>query len=76
MPTFIFTVDDNIRFLRDLTEHTYNNIFDHPYLAVYKRLHDRFGLKVQLNLFYRMENFDLSMMTARYAAQWQEMPTG
>jgi len=72
MQTFTLTVDDNIRFLRDLTEHTYKDIFDNPYLAVYKRLHDRFGLKVQLNLFYRMENFDLSMMTARYASQWRE----
>lgn len=72
MKTFTFTVDDNIRFLRDLTERSYSNIFDHPYLALYKRLHRRFGVKVQLNLFYRTEDFDLSMMTDRYAQQWLE----
>ena len=49
MKTFCFTVDDNIRCLREINEKNYDSIFDHPYLAVYKRLHERFGLKVQLN---------------------------
>ena len=57
MKTFCFTVDDNIRFLKDLTEQKYTSIFDHPYLAMYKRLHDAFGLKVQLNLFYQTEGY-------------------
>ena len=30
-------------------------MFDHPYLAMYRRLHEKFGLKVQLNLFYDAE---------------------
>lgn len=72
MKTFCFTVDDNIRFLKDLTEQKYTSIFDHPYLAMYKRLHDAFGLKVQLNLFYQMEGFQLSQMSASYYSQWEE----
>ena len=72
MKTFTFTVDDNIRFLKELTQRDHNSLFDHPYLAMYKRLHDHFGAKVQLNLFYRTEDFDLSQMTARYRKQWQE----
>lgn len=71
MNTFCFTVDDNIRFLKEITEKGYGSIFDHPYLAVYERLHERFGLKVQLNLFYRMAGFDLSMMPDRYAPEWR-----
>ena len=71
MKTFCFTVDDNIRFFKDLTEKRYNSIFEHPYLAVYKRLHDEFGLKVQLNLFYRLDDFDLSMMTDAYYSEWE-----
>jgi hypothetical protein len=68
---FIFTVDDNIRFLEALASDGYTSIFDHPYLAMYKRLHDRFGLKVQLNLFYENGNFNLSMMPDAYRAEWR-----
>lgn len=72
MKTFCFTVDDNIRFLKELTLGDYASIFDHPYMAMYKRLHDAFGLKVQFNLFYRLDDFDLSRMTAAYYDEWRE----
>ena len=52
MKTFCFTIDDNIRFLKELTHGKYDSLFDHPYLAMLKRLHERFDLKIQLNLFY------------------------
>ena len=69
---FCFTVDDNIRFLKELTEQLPQDMFSHPYLAMYRQLHDRFGVKVQLNLFYEMPGFDLTQMTDRYRDQWQE----
>jgi hypothetical protein len=72
MKDFCFTIDDNIRFLKELTEHNYKSIFAHPYLAMYKRLHEEFGLKVQLNLFYRTEGFDLSQMRSDYYAEWEQ----
>jgi hypothetical protein len=68
---FIFTVDDNIKFLRDLSAGEWLSIFDHPYLAMYKRLHERFGLKVQLNLFFEDGDFNLSMMPDRYRPEWR-----
>lgn len=71
MKCFCFTVDDNIRFLKELTQEPRGSIFDHPYLAMYKRLHERFGLKAQLNLFYEMPEFDLSMVTGRYYEQFR-----
>jgi len=71
MKTFCFTVDDNIRFFKEITENNYGSIFAHPYLAMYRRLHEEFDLKVQLNVFYRMENFDLSQMSARYFPEWE-----
>ena len=71
MKNFCFTVDDNIRFLKELTENNYSSIFDHPYLAMYQRLHKAFGLKVQLNLFYRLGDFDLSQMTERFYSEWE-----
>ena len=68
--TFIFTVDDNVRFLKELNSADYQSLFEHPYLAMYKRLHEKYGLKVQLNLFYETDDFDLSMMTSRYKPEW------
>ncbi len=70
--------DDNIRFLKELNEGDYKSIFDHPYLAIYKKAHDLYGAKVHINLFYEFcdkaradfsgehEYFNLSMMTNRY----------
>ena len=72
MKHYCFTVDDNIRFLKEITENHYQSMFDHPYLAMYRRLHTEFGLKIQLNLFYRMENFDLSQMSDAYYEEWKE----
>ena len=75
---FRLSSDDNIRFLKELTEGDYASIFDHPYLAVYKKAHDLYDTKVHLNLFYAFDEksrgnfsshpayFDLSMMTDRY----------
>ena len=51
MKCFCFTVDDNIRFLKELTENPVDSIFAHPYLAMYQRLHVKFDLKVQLKEF-------------------------
>jgi hypothetical protein len=74
MKGFCFTVDDNIRFLKELTEGNYASVFEHPYMGVYKRLHDRLALKVQLNLFYQTTDgsFDLSKMTDRFKQEWLE----
>ena len=71
MKTFCFTVDDNIRFFADLASDRTQNIFDHPYLAMYLRLHEKFGLKVQLNLFYRSGDFDLSQFPDAYRPQFE-----
>lgn len=67
---FLFTVDDNIRFLKELTAGACASIFDHPYLAVYRRLHEKYGLCVQLNLFWECEGFTLADMTDRYRAEF------
>ena len=79
---FRVSSDDNIRFLKELTEGDYVSIFDHPYLAVYKKAHDLYGAKAHLNLFYAFDDqarslfssnpsyFDLSMMTDRYKEEF------
>lgn len=57
--------------MKEITENHYQSLFDHPYLAMYRRLHNEFGVKVQLNLFYRMGDFDLSQMSDRYYMEWE-----
>ena len=71
MRTFCFTVDDNIRVFKELTEGNFPSLFEHPYLAMLRRLHERFDLKIQLNLFYRTEGFDLSRMTEKYTEEFE-----
>ena len=72
MKEFCFTIDDNIWCLKELTQGDYESLFLHPYLAVYKRLHEQFGVKVQLNLFYKDKDFNLSQMTSRFRREWEE----
>jgi len=80
---FRISSDDNILFLYDLTFGSYSSIFEHPYLAVYKKAHDLYGAKVHLNLFYELDSeamtrftskrpyFNLSMMTDRYKEEFK-----
>lgn len=72
MKTYCFTVDDNIRFLMEIARNQPESIFDHPYLSMYRRLHRDFGVKIQLNLFYRTGDFDLSLMPDTYYGEWEE----
>lgn len=72
MKQFVFTVDDNVRFLRELTEGSFEHPWEHPYLKVYHTLHRRYGLKVQLNLFYRENEFSLDQVTPRYRRDFEE----
>lgn len=72
MKRFVFTVDDNVRFFREIKEGRPHSLFDHPYLAVYRRLHERFDLKVQLNLFFEDgKGFSLSQMPSDYREEWE-----
>ena len=85
MGKYRLSSDDNILFLQDLTEHSerYSSIFDHPYLAIYKKAHDLYGAKVHLNLFFelcdqgrsyfadRHSYFNLTMMTDKYKEEFR-----
>ena len=72
MKRFVFTVDDNIRVFREIKESRPKSLFDHPYLAAYRRLHERLGLKVQLNLFFEDgKGFSLLEMPSDYKAEWE-----
>jgi len=52
-----FYIDDTIWVLRDITRQKPASLFDNPLLKALKTAHDRYGVKVQLNLFYRTDYF-------------------
>lgn len=69
--------DDVIWLYRDLTRKRPKSIFDNPFLKVLKEAHDRYGLKVQLNSFYRTDYFygtdeyTLAEMPDTWKREWQ-----
>src|SRR5450631_1404380 len=67
------SIDDNIWFLRDIHNNAgkYRSIFDNPYLGFLKKVNDRYGTKVHLNLFYQTEGFDLSQLSDEFSAEWK-----
>ncbi|MBR3761446.1 MAG: hypothetical protein IKK59_01755 [Lachnospiraceae bacterium] len=73
-----FFIDDVIWVFRDLTRKRPDSIFDNPFLHDLKTAHDRYGLKVQLNVFYQTDffygndEFTLADMTDAYKEEWEE----
>lgn len=69
--------DDVIWLFRDLTRQRPKSLFDNPFLKILKEAHDRYGMKAQLNCFYRqdffygVDEFTLAEMTDQYKAEWQ-----
>ncbi len=55
MKKAVLYIDDVIWTLRDLTRKCPESIFDIPFFAMLKKAHEDFGIKVQLNLFYRTD---------------------
>ena len=70
-------IDDAIWIFRDLTRQRPKSLFGNPFLGALKEAHDRYGLKVQINCFYRtdffygMDEFSLADMTDAYKDEWQ-----
>lgn len=73
-----FFIDDVIWVFRDLTRKRPQSAFDNELLKLLKEGHDRYGMKVQLNIFYRTDffygedEFTLGDMTAAYKKEFEE----
>ncbi len=67
------SLDDNILFLKDISDHAagYKSIFDNPYLAFLREVHDTYGTKIHLNIYYQTRGFNLSQMTDRFRDEWR-----
>lgn len=72
-----FYIDDTIWVLRDITRQRPASLFDNPFLKMLKTAHDNYGLKVQLNIFYRTDSFygydefSLADVTNAYKTEFQ-----
>jgi hypothetical protein len=66
------SLDDNIWFLKDISDNSlkYGSIFENPYLGFLKEIHDTFGTRIHINIYYQTSGFNLSMMTDRYKNEW------
>ncbi|MBR1970591.1 MAG: hypothetical protein IKA17_09585 [Clostridia bacterium] len=73
-----FYIDDTIWVLRDITRQNPKTLFDNPFMNMLKTAHDKYGLKTQLNLFYRTDyfygndEFSLADVTDKYKAEFEE----
>lgn len=73
-----FFIDDVIWTLRDITRQKPKSLFDNPFIKMLKEAHDKYGVKTQLNLFWRTDyfygndEFTLAEVTDAYKAEWEE----
>jgi hypothetical protein len=68
------SLDDNIWFLRDISNNsnTYKSIFENPYLSFIKQIHDTYGTRVHINIYYQTDGFNISQMTTKYKSEWKD----
>lgn len=69
-----FSVDDNIVWLKDLAMNStkHHSIFDNEFLGFWRQMHEKFGTKIQFNIYYQTEGFSLAQMPEKYKAEWLE----
>jgi len=68
--TYRLTIDDNVLFLEDLAKKTFHSLFDHPYLAFWKKMHEKFGVKVHFNIHGSSRGFYISQVPEVYRSEW------
>lgn len=68
-----FSTDDNIYWLRDLATHDYRSLFENRYLAFWRELHQRYGVRVNHNIYWcEPEGFTLPQLSDRYRGEWAD----
>ncbi len=69
-------IDDVVFVFRDIARQKPKSIYDHPFMAMLKKAHDLYGMKIQLNVFlrtdffYGSDEFTLSDMPDCYKEEW------
>jgi hypothetical protein len=67
------SLDDNILFLKDISENSssYKSIFENPYMSFLREVHDTYGTKIHINIYYQTEGFNLTQMTDKFRDEWR-----
>ncbi len=80
-PRYRFAIDDNSFFLRDIAGKNYRSLFDCFYLKILRDLHEKYGAKFVLNIYYAAaddakfvtdSDFRLPQFPARYKGEWRD----
>ena len=72
------SIDDGIWFLQDIAKNQdrYTSIFENPYLALLRRLHDEYGTKFHVNIYYTCPEhggFSLTELSDKFKSEWQSV---
>ena len=74
-PRYRYSVDDNIQWLADLGREpdSFDSLFDHWYLAFWRRMHNEYNSKIHLNIYYQTVDgrFNLSMLPERWRDEFE-----
>ena len=73
MKKYRFSIDDNIWVFKDLARNNYSSIFENTYLGLLKSIHDKYDTKIQLNIYYETDGFNLSEMPDRFKSEWESV---
>jgi hypothetical protein len=72
-PRYRFSIDDNSFFLRDIAQKGYRSLFDCWYLKMLRDLHQKYGVKYTLNIYYTTgADFSLPQFSDRYKPEWRD----
>lgn len=72
-PRYRFSIDDNSFFLREIANKRYASLFDCFYLKILDNLHEKYGAKFVLNIYYTTEDgFTLPDFPDRYKGEWKD----
>ncbi len=72
-PRYRFSIDDNSFFLRDIAQKKYGSLFECFYLKTLRDLHERYGAKFVLNIYYTTgDDFSLPQFPDRYRSEWRD----
>ncbi|MBE6601011.1 MAG: hypothetical protein E7637_00680 [Ruminococcaceae bacterium] len=72
------SIDDGVWFLQDIAKNQdrYQSIFENPYLALLRRLHEEYGTKFHINIYYTCPEhggFSLPELSDCFKAEWQSV---
>ena len=70
--TVHFSVDDTLHLLSDLKKLDGESVFHHPVLSFFKKLHERYSLRVSFYVFEEFDGFNLADVSEQHTKEFQD----